>query len=132
MQQDLVEIFEKIFFQRVESYSLQEFDKIGASSLITRTTNDITQIQQVLVIMLRMMISAPMMCIGGIIMAVSKDAKLSLVIIVGKPYTTCYINMLCIGKKGMAIYLEMMQLKIDKLNLILRKMLTVIRVIRSC
>ncbi|MGZ6503329.1 MAG: ABC transporter transmembrane domain-containing protein, partial [Tumebacillaceae bacterium] len=53
-------------FSHVENFSLQEFDKIGTSSLITRTTNDITQVQQVLTMMLRMMGSAPMMCIGGI------------------------------------------------------------------
>ncbi|WP_291580185.1 ABC transporter ATP-binding protein [Clostridium sp. UBA6640] len=115
-------------FSRVESYSLQEFDKIGASSLITRTTNDITQIQQVLVMMLRMMISAPMMCIGGIIMAVSKDAKLSLVIIVVMPILAIAIGI--IGKKGMPLF-KMMQLKIDKLNLVLRENLTGIRVIRA-
>lgn len=118
----------KNVFSRVESYSLQEFDKIGASSLITRTTNDITQIQQVLVMMLRMMISAPMMCIGGIIMAVSKDAKLSLVIIVVMPILAMAIGI--IGKKGMPLF-KMMQLKIDKLNLVLRENLTGIRVIRA-
>ncbi|WP_291562501.1 MULTISPECIES: ABC transporter ATP-binding protein [unclassified Clostridium] len=118
----------KNVFSRVESYSLQEFDKIGASSLITRTTNDITQIQQVLVMMLRMMISAPMMCIGGIIMAVSKDAKLSLVIIVVMPILAIAIGI--IGKKGMPLF-KMMQLKIDKLNLVLRENLTGIRVIRA-
>lgn len=115
-------------FSRVESYSLQEFDKIGASSLITRTTNDITQIQQVLVMMLRMMISAPMMCIGGIIMAVSKDAKLSLVIIGIMPILAITIGIM--GKKGMPLF-KMMQLKIDKLNLVLRENLTGIRVIRA-
>ncbi|MBM7645598.1 ABC-type multidrug transport system fused ATPase/permease subunit [Scopulibacillus daqui] len=67
---------EKVF-THVENFSLQEFDRIGTASLITRTTNDITQVQQVLTVMMRMMISAPLMCIGGIIMAVSKDAKLS-------------------------------------------------------
>ena len=72
-------------FVKVQNFSLQEFDKIGTSSLITRTTNDINQVQQVLIIILRMMVSAPMMCIGGIIMAVSKDATLSLVLLVSIP-----------------------------------------------
>lgn len=52
-------------FRHVENFSLQEFDKLGTASLITRTTNDITQVQNVLTMMLRMMIMAPMMCIGG-------------------------------------------------------------------
>ncbi|GAA3327953.1 hypothetical protein GCM10020331_069970 [Ectobacillus funiculus] len=68
-------------FSRVEAFSLQEFDKIGTASLITRTTNDITQVQQVLVMLMRMVLSAPIMFVGGVIMAVTKDAKLSLVIV---------------------------------------------------
>lgn len=52
-------------FRHVENFSLQEFDKMGTASLITRTTNDITQVQNVLTMMLRMMIMAPLMCIGG-------------------------------------------------------------------
>ena len=66
-------------FKHVSNFSLEEFDKVGTASLITRTTNDITQVQQVMIMILRMMVMAPMMCIGGIIMAVSKDATLSLV-----------------------------------------------------
>ena len=72
-------------FQHVEQFSLQEFDEIGTASLITRTTNDITQVQQVVIMMLRMVVSAPIMFVGGIIMAVSKDAKLSLVIVTTMP-----------------------------------------------
>lgn len=53
-------------FTHVSNFSLHEFDKLGTASLITRTTNDITQVQQVLVMMLRMMVMAPLMCIGGI------------------------------------------------------------------
>ncbi|MDF2837575.1 MAG: Lipid export ATP-binding/permease protein MsbA [Paenibacillus sp.] len=56
-------------FQHAEHFSLREFDRIGTASLITRTTNDINQVQQVLMMMLRLMVMAPMMCIGGIIMA---------------------------------------------------------------
>ncbi|MNJ54295.1 Lipid A export ATP-binding/permease protein MsbA [compost metagenome] len=72
-------------FSHVSNFSLEEFDKVGTASLITRTTNDINQLQQVLIMMLRMMVMAPMMAIGGIIMAVSKDAKLSLIFIVVIP-----------------------------------------------
>src|SRR5690606_22113958 len=67
-------------FSRVSSFSLQEFDRFGTATLITRTTNDINQVQQVLFMMLRMSISAPTMAVGGIVMAVSKDPTLSLVI----------------------------------------------------
>jgi ATP-binding cassette subfamily B protein len=72
-------------FSRIESYSLYEFDKIGTASLITRTTNDITQVQTLLVIGLRFMVYAPIMCIGGIMMAISKDKGLTLVLAVVLP-----------------------------------------------
>lgn len=72
-------------FSQVEHYSMQEIGQIGTASLITRTTNDINQVQQVLIMILRIMVVAPMMCIGGIIMASSKDAKLTLVLAVAVP-----------------------------------------------
>nr|WP_028550544.1 ABC transporter ATP-binding protein [Paenibacillus sp. UNC451MF] len=115
-------------FAHVENFSLQEFDRIGTASLITRTTNDITQVQQVLTMMLRMMISAPMMCIGGIIMAVNKDAKLSLVLVVVIPVLAAAIAI--IASRGMPLF-KAMQIKLDRLNLVLREGLTGIRVIRS-
>ena len=74
----------KKLFTHIENFSLNEFDRLSTASLITRTTNDITQVQMVLIVMMRMMAMSPMMCIGGIIMAVSKDPKLSLIIVL--PY----------------------------------------------
>lgn len=118
----------KMVFSRVETYSLHEFDKIGTASLITRTTNDITQVQQVTFMILRMMVSAPMMAIGGIIMAVSKDAKLSLILVVVIPVLVAAI--LIIASKGVPLF-KVMQVKLDKLNLVLRENLTGIRVIRA-
>jgi len=115
-------------FSHVEKFSLQEFDKLGTASLITRTTNDITQVQQVLNMMLRMMVMAPMMCIGGIIMAVSKDAQLSLVIIAVVPILALAIWV--IGSKGIP-HFKAMQTKIDRLNLVLREYLSGIRVVRA-
>ena len=115
-------------FAQVESYSLNEFDKIGTASLITRTTNDITQVQQVLIVMMRMMVSAPMMCIGGIIMAVSKDAKLSLVLLGVIPLLAGII--IYTARRGMPLF-KAMQAKIDKLNLVTRENLTGVRVIRA-
>lgn len=115
-------------FSHVESFSLNEFDQIGTASLITRTTNDINQVQQVLIMMLRMMVMAPLMCIGGIIMAVSRDAKLSLVLVVSLP--VLFIAILLVQRKGIPLF-KAMQKKLDKLNLVLRENLTGIRVIRS-
>src|SRR5437868_10943992 len=68
-------------FTRVGSFSLHEFDKVSTASLITRTTNDTTQVQQVLIIILNMMISAPLMIIGGLILAYGQDHVLTLLLL---------------------------------------------------
>lgn len=115
-------------FTHVEGFSLQEFDQFGTASLITRTTNDITQVQQVLIMMMRMMVSAPMMAIGGIIMAVSKDAKLSLVFVAVIPILVAAI--LIVAKKGIPLF-RAMQIKLDTVNRVQREGLTGIRVIRA-
>lgn len=115
-------------FNHVSNFSLEEFDKIGTASMITRTTNDITQVQQVLIMMLRMMMMAPMMCIGGVIMAVSKDATLTLVLVVVIPVLAAII--FGIVRKGIPLF-KSIQKKIDRLNLVMREGLTGIRVIRS-
>ncbi len=115
-------------FNHTENFSLQEFDQLGTASLITRTTNDIAQIQQVLIMILRMMISAPMMCIGGIIMALSKDVKLTLVLAVAIP--VLILTIIVIAKSVMPLF-KKMQKKLDTLNRILRENLIGIRVIRS-
>jgi ATP-binding cassette subfamily B protein len=115
-------------FTRVEQYSLHEFDKFGTASLITRTTNDTTQVQQVLVMLLRMMIMAPFMCIGGIIMAVSQDASLSWILVVIVPILI--LSILVIMRNAIPLF-RVMQLKLDKLNLVLDEGLTGVRVIRA-
>lgn len=115
-------------FAHVSEFSLHEFDKFGTASLITRTTNDITQIQQVLIMIFRMAVMAPMMCIGGIIMAISKDTKLSLVLAVSIP--VLLIAIVIIAKKGIPIF-QQLQVKLDKVNRVLRESLTGIRVIRA-
>jgi len=115
-------------FDHVENFSLQDFDEIGTASLITRTTNDITQVQQVVIMMLRMVVSAPIMLVGGIIMAVSKDAKLSLIIVAAMPILIG--SVLLILYKGVPLF-QTVQTRLDRLNLVLRENLTGIRVIRA-
>lgn len=115
-------------FSRVESFSLNEFNQLGTATLITRTTNDINQLQTVTFMVMRMMISAPIMCIGGIIMAVSRDRPLSLVIVAVIPVIAVVIAIII--SKAIPLF-KLMQLKIDKLNLVLRENLTGIRVIRA-
>lgn len=115
-------------FAKVESFSLHEFDKLGTSTLITRTTNDITQVQQLMVMVLRMMTMAPMMSIGAMVMAVSKDPTLSLVIVVVIPVLAAALGLL--AYLGVPLF-KAMQLKLDQLNLVVREGLTGIRVIRA-
>lgn len=115
-------------FNHVEGFDLQDFDKIGTASLITRTTNDITQIQQVVLMMLRMVLTAPIMFIGGLIMALSKDAKLSLVIVAAMP--VLIIAIVLIFRKGLPLF-QTVQKRLDRLNLVLRENLTGIRVVRA-
>lgn len=115
-------------FTKVESFSLEEFNDKGTSSLIIRTTNDITQIQQLVVTMLRMFLRAPLLFIGGIIMAVLKDAKLALMLVAILPILSFIIFF--VAKKSMSLF-KSMQIKLDKLNLVLREYLTGIRVIRA-
>ena len=115
-------------FAKVESFSLHEFDKLGTATLITRTTNDVTQIQQVSVLIFSMMITAPLTCIGGIIMALQEDASLAWVLVVTIPILFGVIGVTLM--KGLPLF-KVMQEKIDKLNLVLRENLTGIRVVRA-
>ncbi|MDP4180140.1 MAG: ABC transporter ATP-binding protein [Bacillota bacterium] len=118
---------EKVF-RRVESFSLHEFDKFGTATLITRTTNDINQVQMVLVIMLRMMVGAPLMAIGGIYLAFQKDRQLTWVLAVAIPVLAAFI--IIVAKLALPLF-KLTQVKIDKINLVLREKLTGIRVIRA-
>lgn len=115
-------------FSRVESFSLHEFDKIGTSTMITRTTNDVMQVQNVTVMILRMMVGAPMMCIGGIILALRKDRPLTIVLAVALPILVIFV--LGIAKIMMPLF-RVIQKKIDRINLVLRENLMGMRVIRA-
>lgn len=115
-------------FEKVESFSLGEFNNLGTSSLITRTTNDVYQVQQLVIMSLRMMIIAPLMAIGGIIMAISTNGTLSLILLISIPVLSLVIFI--IGRKTVPLY-NQIQTKLDKVNLILRENLTGIRVIRA-
>jgi len=115
-------------FRIVESYSLDEFDRIGTSTLITRTTNDITQVQMVTVMILRMMISAPIMAIGGTFLALQENRSLTWVLAVAIPLLGAVIAI--IASRMMPLF-KLVQLKVDRINLVLREKLTGIRVIRA-
>ncbi len=115
-------------FSHVENFSLQEFDQIGTASLITRTTNDITQVQQVVNMILRMMVTAPIMAIGGILMAYSQDPELSKVFLAAIPIL--FIVILLVVWKGIPLF-KLVQVRLDHVNRVLRENLTGVRVVRS-
>ena len=115
-------------FTKVSEFSLHEFDQFGASTLITRATNDITQVQMVTIVIGRMLLMAPMMAIGGIIMAYSQDARLTWVMAVAIPALILLI--IYIARKAIPLF-SSIQLKIDQLNANLREGLSGVRVIRA-
>ena len=118
----------KSIYSKVQSYSLHEYKKMSTSSLITRTTNDVMQVQQLTLMSMRMMINAPIMCIGGIIMAVSKNLKLSLLFVVVIPIL--FVIILMLAKKILPLFTTL-QTKTDRLNQVIREKLNGVRVIRA-
>lgn len=115
-------------FAKVSQFSLNEFDQFGASTLITRATNDITQVQMVTIMIARMLLFAPMLAIGGIIMAYSKDPQLTWILAVAVPALIALI--LLIARKAIPLF-SSIQIKIDSLNVALREALSGVRVIRA-
>lgn len=115
-------------YKKVQKFSLAEFKKISTSSLITRTTNDVTQVQQLVLMSMRMMIQAPLMCIGGIIMAVSKNKELSLLFIIVIPLLL--VSIILLAKKIMPLFTSL-QKRTDRINQVIREKLTGVRVIRA-
>jgi ATP-binding cassette, subfamily B, multidrug efflux pump len=115
-------------FTHVTKFSLHEFDTVGTASMITRTTNDTNQVQTVLVIMLNMLVSTPMMAIGGIILAIQQDATLTWTLAVAIPVLVIVI--LLVMTRAIPLF-QAMQVKIDKVNLVLDEGLTGVRVIRA-
>ena len=115
-------------FNRVEQFSLHEFDSVSTASLITRTTNDTNQVQQVWVIILGIMVTAPMMIIGGIILALAQDVGLSWILLVIMPILVGAIVFLM--SRAIPLF-RLVQVKLDKLNLVLDEGLTGVRVIRA-
>jgi len=115
-------------FDRVAHVSVHQFDRFSTASLITRTTNDTTQVQQVLIMLLTMVITAPMMAIGGIILSLSQDARLARVLIAVIPVLALIFFL--IMRQAVPLF-QLMQIKIDRLNLVLDEGLAGVRVIRA-
>lgn len=115
-------------FDHVQTFSARELGHFGAPTLLTRTTNDVQQVQMVMMLSLTMMIAAPMMMIGGVIMALREDVELSGILLVVVPLLAGVLA-LAVGK--MRPLFRSMQKKIDTINRTLREQITGIRVIRA-
>lgn len=115
-------------YSKVQKFSLTEYKKISTSSLITRTTNDVTQVQQLTLMSMRMMVQAPLMCIGGIIMALSKNKQLSFLFVIVIPLLLVAIILL--AKKILPLFTKLQKLT-DRINQVIREKLTGVRVIRA-
>ncbi len=126
--QKLGMLLRRDIYDKVMNFSNKEFDQIGTSSLITRTTNDVVQIQNVAMMFLRMMLMSPIMLVAASIMAYSKSPQLTKIFLVSIPILVIVI--------GIAMYFAIplfkaMQKKTDRINLVFREGLTGVRVIRA-
>ncbi len=115
-------------FEKVSTFSQGDINKFGTPSLITRTTNDVTQVQNATVMVLRMMIMVPIMCIGSIFMAISKDKTLSWILAIVVPILFLILGI--VMKKATPLF-KSLQVKLDKLNQIMREQLSGVKVIRA-
>ncbi|MEO7133444.1 MAG: ABC transporter ATP-binding protein, partial [Vicinamibacterales bacterium] len=115
-------------FDRVAHFSVHQFDRFSTASLITRTTNDTTQVQQVLIMLLTLVITAPMMAVGGVVLSLSQDSELAKVLIAVIPVLGLIFFL--IMRQAVPLF-QLMQVKIDRLNLVLDEGLTGVRVIRA-
>lgn len=116
------------FFEKVQSFSAQEVNRFGAPSLITRSTNDVQQVQMVVLMSFTIMVMAPIMLVGGIIMALQEDARLSLLLVVIVPILAVVVGLVV---SRMIPYFRRMQKRIDRINQVMREQITGIRVIRA-
>ena len=118
----------RAIFHKVESFSQADLDKFGTPSLITRNTNDVQQMQMLVLLGLNLMVMAPLMCIGGVIMALRQDVVLSSSIIVIIPVMA--VAVWIILSKATPLF-RSIQIKIDRVNQIMREKLMGVRVIRA-
>jgi ATP-binding cassette subfamily B protein len=118
----------KSVFVSVERFSTRELNKFGAPSLITRNTNDVQQVQMVLFMGLTMMVGAPITGIGAVIMALKTNVRLSGLLLIAVPVMGALIYWLL---RRIVPLFRVMQIRIDRINLVLREQIAGVRVIRA-
>ncbi|MFE0443843.1 ABC transporter ATP-binding protein [Streptomyces fungicidicus] len=115
-------------FDRVQSFSAREVGHFGAPSLITRTTNDVQQVQMLVLMTFTLMVSAPIMCVGGIVMALGLDVPLSGVLVAVVPVLAVCVTLIV---RRLRPLFRTMQERLDTVNRVLREQITGNRVIRA-
>jgi ATP-binding cassette subfamily B multidrug efflux pump len=115
-------------FARVRTFSVREVGRFGAASLITRTTNDVQQIQTLLVMVFTLVVAAPVMGVGALVMAVRQDAPLSVLLVVVLPVLTCAMGVIFGRQMPLSASL---QERVDRVTRVVREQITGIRVVRA-
>ncbi|MCQ0022627.1 ABC transporter ATP-binding protein/permease [Streptomyces somaliensis DSM 40738] len=115
-------------FDRVQSFSARELGHFGASSLLTRTTNDVQQVQMLVLMGFTLMVSAPIMCVGGVVLALGQDVPLSAVLLTVVPVLGVAVSLIVARMRPL---FRTMQERLDTVNRVLREQITGNRVIRA-
>jgi ATP-binding cassette, subfamily B, multidrug efflux pump len=115
-------------FSRVQDFSARDVGRFGTPSLITRATNDVQQVQMLAMLTFTLMVSAPIMCVGGIILALNQDVRLSSLLLVAVPLLAVIVGVII---SRMRPLFRLMQDRIDHTNRVLREQITGVRVIRA-
>ncbi|MEV8588677.1 ABC transporter ATP-binding protein [Streptomyces sp. NPDC051180] len=115
-------------FRRVQEFSARERGRFGAASLVTRTTNDVQQIQTFAVLALTMLVAAPLLCVGGIALALRQDVPLALLLVLFVPVMAGAVGTVVLRMRPL---FRGMQERIDRANRVLREQITGVRVVRA-
>ncbi len=115
-------------FHRVQEFSAREVGHFGTPSLITRTTNDVQQVQMLALLTFTLMVSAPIMCVGGVLMALNQDVPLSSLLLIIVPVLGISVSLIIMKMRPI---FRLVQERIDRINRVLREQITGIRVIRA-
>lgn len=117
-----------LLFKKIQSFSFSEIDKIGTPSLINRITSDVNQLQFAVAMLIRLVIRVPFLCIGGVVMAMIINVKLSLVLLITMPLFAAFLYI--VMSKSIPMY-KSVQIKLDTLSTVIRENLSGARVVRA-
>jgi ATP-binding cassette, subfamily B, multidrug efflux pump len=115
-------------FSHVQKFSDREVNHFGTASLITRTTNDVQQVQMLAIMTFTLLLSAPIMCVGGIILALNQDVRLSSLLVVAVPLLGVLVTLIIARMRPL---FRQMQVRLDGINQVLREQITGVRVVRA-